>query len=147
MSLSYTLYYFLPSISFQHLCPFLVPEKDTEVTDFSPSSIHTCPVKSINLPLNTDLLGAHILLLVFSPPVPGSGVCSPGSPCHILHCPNPVPTTHVCHCIFLIPLLGVLARSSESPSLVSAEGQPTGFLIPFDSPTMEPISPFPSMPM
>lgn len=145
MSLSF--YYFLPSICFQHVCPFLVPEKDMEVTDFSLSPIHICPGKSINLPLSADLLGSYVLLLVFSPPMPGSYMCSAGSPCHTFRCPNPAPTTCVCNCIFLIPLLGVLARSSESPSLVSAGGQPTGFLFPFDSPTMEPTSPFPSMPV
>lgn len=50
---------------------FLLPE-DTEVTDFSLSSIHRCACKSTDLPLSTDHAGSHVFPLVFSNPVPAA---------------------------------------------------------------------------
>lgn len=116
----YSCLYFLPSMCFQHLCPFLLLKKDTKVTDFSLSSIRTCPCKSISLLLSTDRVGSHVFPLVFSNPVPASRVCAPGSPRHVFWGPTPVPMTRVCHHVFLIPLPVVLARSPKSTSLVLA---------------------------
>lgn len=124
MSLFYPLYYVLTSVLFQRLYFFffLLPEKETDMTDLSLACIQPCPCQSLNGRLSTDLVESYVFPLVSSNPVPAGRVCPPGPPPHVpaaqicspvspRPCPQgttPVPVTHVRHGVFLIPLPAVL---------------------------------------
>lgn len=110
---------------------FLLPEKETDMTDLSLACIQPCPCQSLNGRLSTDLVESYVFPLVSSNPVPAGRVCPPGPPPHVpaaqicspvspRPCPQgttPVPVTHVRHGVFLIPLPAVLDSLKSLRSL------------------------------